>query len=118
MFPVPPIRQWPITLSTRPKTGTLNQGLQKLENFLLKSGTVGYSVGNQHTFADIHVLALITFNGGGYYDGIPANYADGFARINSIRQKIAAHEIIKKYYDSKSEKSKYDNLYIKAREFT
>ena len=85
---------------------------------MLKSGTVGYAVGNTHTFADIHVLVQITFMGGGYWDGIPSNYADGFARIKSICQKIASHESIKAYYDSKSEKSKYDDMYIAAREFT
>ena len=98
--------------------GALAQGLENLEKFLHKTGTVGYAVGNTHTIADISLLAQITFMGSGFFDGIAGNFADGFTRINSIRQKIANHRSIKAYYDKKSNKNKFDDMYIAAREFT
>ena len=61
--------------------GALAQGLENLEKFLHKTGTVGYAVGNTHTIADIHLLAQISFLGSGFFDGIAANFADRFARI-------------------------------------
>jgi len=99
-------------------TGSFGQGLQKLENFLLKTGTVGFAVGNTHTIADIRLLAAITFLGSGFFDGIAANFADRFTRINSIRRNIARHPSIQAYYDKKTEKSRFDHMYIAAREFT
>ena len=101
--------------STRLHLGALAQGLERLEGFLQKTGSGGYAVGNQHTIADIHIFAHITFMGSGFWDGVPTDFSDRFARITSIRQKIASHELIKKYYDSKGEKNKYDDLYIAAR---
>merc|ERR1712025_772612 len=99
-------------------TGAFGQGLQKLENFLHKTGTPGYAVGTSHTIADVHLLAHITFMGSGFFDGITANFADGLTRINSIRKKISMHESIKAYYDNKQGKSRFGDMYIAAREFT
>ena len=104
--------------STRHQLGSFGQGLENLEKFLHKTGTVGYAVGNTHTIADISLLAQITFMGSGFFDGIAGNFADGFTRINSIRQNIANHRRIKEYYDGKSNKNKFDDMYIAAREFT
>ena len=75
-------------------------------------------MGKTHTIACIRLLAQITFLGSGFWEGIPTNFADGFPRINSIRKNIASHESIKAYYDKKAEKSRYDDMYIQAREFT
>ena len=102
--------------STRHQLGSFGQGLEKLEKFLHKTGTVGYAVGNTHTIADIHLLAHITFMGSGFWDGIPADYANRFTRITSIRQNMASHGSIKAYYESKATKNNYDDLYITARD--
>ena len=83
-----------------------------------KTGTVGYAVGNTHTIACIRLLAQITFMGSGFFDGVAANFADGLTRINSIRRNMARHASIQVYYDSKSDKSRFDQMYIAAREFT
>ena len=42
--------------------------------------------------------------------------ANSFTRITSIRKKMASHASIKAYYDSKTAKNNYDDLYIKARD--
>ena len=90
--------------------GALAQGLAKLQNFLLKTGTAGYAVGNTLTIADLRLLAQISFLGSGFFDGIAANFADRFTRIKSIRQNIAArHQSIKTYYED--EKNRFDQMY-------
>ena len=38
--------------------------------------------------------------GSGFWDGIPADYANRFTRITSIRRNMANHQSIKAYYDS------------------
>ena len=72
--------------NTRHQSGALAQGLEKLEKFLNKFGMEGYAVGTKITIADIHVLALLTFMGSGFWDGIPADFSNSFARITIVRR--------------------------------
>ena len=72
--------------NTRRQSGALAQGLEKLERFLKQIGTEGYAVGNKHTIADTHVLTHLTFMGSGFWDGIPADFSNSFARITIVRR--------------------------------
>ena len=42
--------------------------------------------------------------------------ATRFPRITSIRKKVANHKAVAAYYDSKQTKSKFDDLFIAARD--
>ena len=67
------------------QTPAANQ-VRSLERFLKQIGTEGYAVGNKHTIADTHVLTHLTFMGSGFWDGIPADFSNSFARITLVRR--------------------------------
>jgi len=97
-------------------TGKLAQSIEKLEKFVLNTGTEGFAVGNQLSLADVYLFHVISWIGSGFYDGIPADFADKFARIKSIRKNVGSNKTVAAYYDGKTTKNKFDTLYIAARD--
>ena len=97
------------------QSGKLAQAVEKLEKFVTATGTEGFAVGNKLSQADVYLFHVISFLGSGFYDGIPSDFADKFARIKSIRKNVGSNKAVVAYYDGKKA-SKFDKLYIAARD--
>lgn len=97
-------------------TGKLAQSIARLEAFVTKHGSDGFAVGKRLTVADVHIFHVISWLSSGFYDGIPADFADKHARLRSIRKAVGSHKVVAAYYDGKKEASKMETQYVSARD--
>mmetsp|Transcript_19779 Transcript_19779/g.24399 ORF Transcript_19779/g.24399 Transcript_19779/m.24399 type:complete len:236 (-) Transcript_19779:225-932(-) len=80
---------------------TLPRFLGNIENVLSKSES-GWTVGDSLTIADLKLYCELNWISGGILDGIPTDVLDNYPACLKLKEKVKAHEGVKKWTDKYS----------------
>eukprot|EP00054_Salpingoeca_dolichothecata_P036976 m.9376 g.9376 ORF g.9376 m.9376 type:complete len:618 (-) comp7187_c0_seq1:46-1899(-) len=78
--------------------------LANIDAKLGRSGTNGYSVGNELTIADLSVYTNIAGLKSGYLDGFPTDIADSYKNLTAVYNTVKAHPVVAAWNEEQQKK--------------